>query len=90
LVSSRQNQRISGFSMAIQNGDPKSKNVRVNVKLCADCQQELASIRIRVDGNDLIMESCDKCDKRCWHMSGAPIDLHDALHEVTEFVGKRR
>ena len=52
------------------------------ITLCDTCETELATIRIPVDGRDLLMESCDKCDKRRWLAAGESIDLKDALEEV--------
>ena len=37
-----------------------------------------------VDGNDLVMESCQKCDTRRWQLAGRQIDLQQALAEVGE------
>ena len=63
---------------------------RREVSQCSVCEMQLATIRITVDGNDLLMESCDKCDKRRWHLAGKQIDLQEALTEVKDHVGKRR
>jgi hypothetical protein len=43
-----------------------------------------------VDGNDLVMESCQRCDTRRWHLAGTQIDLQQALAEVGEHAGRRR
>jgi hypothetical protein len=51
---------------------------------------ELVAIRMVVDGNDLVMESCEKCDTRRWQLAGEQIDLQQALAEVGEHVGRRR
>jgi hypothetical protein len=47
-------------------------------------------IRINVDGNDLLMESCDSCDTRRWQLAGERIDLQEALSQVGEHAGRRR
>jgi len=49
---------------------------------------ELATIVIPVDGNNLLMESCDKCDKRSWQLAGEQINLEHVLSEVKSHVGK--
>lgn len=57
---------------------------------CERCQAEMVSIRMTVDGNDLVMESCQHCDIRRWHLAGREIDLEQALAQVGEHVGRRR
>lgn len=57
---------------------------------CDRCGHELSVIRILVDGNTLLMESCDGCDARRWQLSGERIDLQQALDEVGEHAGRRR
>jgi hypothetical protein len=59
-------------------------------ELCGRCGNELSVIRILVDGNTLLMESCDGCDARRWQLSGERIDLQQALDEVGEHAGRRR
>ncbi len=59
-------------------------------KKCSICKAEVAVIRITVEGNDLLMESCDTCDKRRWQLAGKSIDLEDALTEVGEHAGRGR
>lgn len=57
---------------------------------CRACGAELSAIRIEVDGNTLLMESCDGCDTRRWHLEGQRIDLQEALDQVGEHAGRRR
>ena len=57
---------------------------------CARCGNELSVIRIVVDGNTLLMESCDGCDARRWQLAGERIDLQEALSQVGEHAGRRR
>jgi hypothetical protein len=57
---------------------------------CEACGVELVTIRMTVDDSDLVMESCQKCDTRRWHLAGARIDLQRALAEVGEHAGRRR
>lgn len=57
---------------------------------CAVCGAELAVIQMTVDGNDLIMESCDRCDVRRWQLAGERIDLPQVLSEFGEHAGRRR
>ncbi|MGF1599347.1 MAG: hypothetical protein ACFCVK_20950 [Acidimicrobiales bacterium] len=63
---------------------------RENEQLCSVCSTELVTIHITVDGNDLVMESCEKCDTRRWQLAGEKIDLQQALAEVGEHAGRRR
>ncbi|MFV0257080.1 MAG: hypothetical protein ACK5PP_01345 [Acidimicrobiales bacterium] len=48
------------------------------------------SITITVDGNDLVMSSCQRCDVRRWRLAGRPIGLPEVLAEVGEHQGRRR
>lgn len=57
---------------------------------CLRCGAELSVIRIVVDGNPLLMESCDGCDVRRWQLAGERIDLQEALTQVGEHAGRRR
>lgn len=57
---------------------------------CEICGSEQAAIRINVDGNTLLMESCDGCDIRRWQLAGERIDLQEALNQVGEHSGRRR
>jgi len=57
---------------------------------CDRCGNELSVIRILVDGNTLLMESCDGCDARRWQLAGERIDLQEALSQVGEHAGRRR
>ncbi|MGH1492941.1 MAG: hypothetical protein ACRBK7_26700 [Acidimicrobiales bacterium] len=57
---------------------------------CGICGSEQAAIRINVDGNTLLMESCDGCDVRRWQLAGERIDLQEALNQVGEHSGRRR
>lgn len=63
---------------------------RTGPALCESCAVELVSIRMTVDGSDLVMESCQSCDLRRWHLAGERIDLQQALSEVGEHAGRRR
>lgn len=57
---------------------------------CTACAVELVTIQMTVDGNDLVMESCERCDTRRWQLAGRQIDLQQALAEVGEHAGRRR
>ena len=59
-------------------------------EMCPACDVELVTITMTVDGNDLVMESCQTCDERRWHLAGEKIDLQQALAEVGEHAGRRR
>lgn len=63
---------------------------RNGAERCEACSVELVTIRITVDGNDLVMESCQRCDTRRWQLAGRQIDLQQALAEVGEHAGRRR
>ncbi len=73
------------MSDAEQSGGPGATSRR-----CDRCAQEMVAIRMTVDGNDLIMESCQRCDVRRWHLAGREIELPEALAQVGEHVGRRR
>ncbi len=60
------------------------------IKSCESCAHELVTIRITVDDNDLVLESCQRCDVRRWHFAGEQIDLQRVLAEVGEHAGRRR
>jgi hypothetical protein len=57
---------------------------------CQVCGAEVSLINITVEGNVLVMESCDGCDTRRWHMAGEPISLDRVLNKVGEHTGRRR
>ena len=57
---------------------------------CGRCGHELSMVNIEVDGNVLVMESCDNCDARRWHLAGEPIELPEVLDHVGEHAGRRR
>lgn len=57
---------------------------------CRICSSQVSQINIKVDGNTLILESCDQCDARRWRLDGQPIDLQQALDEVGEHTGRRQ
>lgn len=81
-------------------GDPASDPMAANPgrgpskllsgSACPRCGGEQAAIRIDVDGTTLLMESCDGCDLRRWHLAGERIDLQEALNQVGEHSGRRR
>lgn len=71
-------------------GPPGAPGAQPKAKLCPACEIELVTIRMTVDGNDLVMESCQRCDERRWHLAGEQIDLERALAEVGEHAGRRR
>lgn len=56
---------------------------------CTVCGQDLSLIRLNVEGNILVMESCDGCDVRRWQLEGERIDLQKALEAVAEKAGRR-
>ncbi|MDH4276515.1 MAG: hypothetical protein OEZ14_08035 [Acidimicrobiia bacterium] len=57
---------------------------------CGRCGQDVSTVHIEVDGNVLMMESCDNCDTRRWQLAGEPIELQHALDHVGEHTGRRR
>ena len=63
---------------------------KLAANLCPACDVELVTIHIMVDGNELVMESCQHCDERRWHLAGEQIELERALAEVGEHAGRRR
>lgn len=67
-----------------------AEGTSIDDKICAVCRQPLSKIFLNVDGNTLIMESCDGCDIRRWQLAGKRIDLKRALEEVEEHVSRAR
>ena len=71
--------------------DPSAyKRTLDQLPLCGRCGHEVSTITIEVDGNVLLMESCDNCDTRRWQLAGEPIELQQALDHVGEHTGRRR
>lgn len=70
-----------------ENKTTKYANGQVT-SLCSDCNQELTTINVPVENNDLLLYSCDICDKRSWKLAGKNIDLKEALIEVRDHVYK--
>ncbi len=71
--------------------DPTVRNRTLDeLTLCGRCGHEVSTINIEVDGNVLIMESCDNCDTRRWQLAGERIELQQALDHVGEHAGRRR
>lgn len=80
----------TGSSNSHADGEPHGTSPKSGPDLCDACGVELVTIRMTVDGSDLVMESCQRCDKRRWHLAGERIDLARALTEVGEHAGRRR
>ncbi len=57
---------------------------------CPTCTSELVTLKINVDGHDLIMLSCQTCDTRTWELAGQDINLEAALEHVGTHAGRRR
>ncbi|MDH3299007.1 MAG: hypothetical protein OES24_00700 [Acidimicrobiia bacterium] len=57
---------------------------------CGRCGHDVSTVHIEVDGNVLIMESCDNCDTRRWQLAGETVELQQALDHVGEHAGRRR
>ena len=57
---------------------------------CATCGGEIVTIGMLVDGSNLVMRSCARCDTRTWQLGSDPVDLDTALAEVGQTVGRRR
>lgn len=72
-------------------GEPRPRGgVSTAAEPCEICGADQSAIRINVDGNMLLMESCDGCDVRRWQLAGERIDLQEALNQVGEHTGRRR
>ncbi len=69
---------------------PEPPSRKGTPELCPSCEVEMVTITMTVDGNDLVMESCQSCDERRWHLAGEKIDLQQALAQVGEHAGRRR
>ncbi len=57
---------------------------------CPSCTSELVTLKINVDGNDLVLFSCQTCDTRSWALAGEDIKLDAALEHVGTHAGRRR
>jgi hypothetical protein len=77
----------SGNTLAGGGGEAAA---RAGIRRCERCSVDMVTIHMTVDGNDLVMESCQRCDNRRWHLAGEEIDLEQALAQVGEHVGRRR
>lgn len=77
-------EQIAGYRAAVP------VRARPGAKTCDACEHELVTIRITVDGSDLVLDSCQRCDERRWHFAGEQIDLQRVLAEVGEHAGRRR
>ncbi len=58
--------------------------------LCQACGTPLVVIRLNIDGNALLMQSCETCDIRSWRLDGETIDRTMAIAEVEDHTGRRR
>lgn len=77
-------------TMQVDTVEPETVKAGDEPRRCEACTVELVTIRMNVDGNDLVMESCQRCDVRRWQLAGEKIDLEQALAEVGEHVGRHR
>jgi len=50
---------------------------------CEVCGTDLVEIDLTVDGADLIMRSCSKCDTRTWERDGDTIELDGVLTDLS-------
>ncbi len=57
---------------------------------CETCGRDLTNIAMSVDGTELVMQSCDFCDRRTWTLGNQQIDLAEALEHVGENKVRRR
>lgn len=50
---------------------------------CASCREVLVEINLLIDGEDLTMRSCSRCDRRSWHRGDAEVDLGGILADLS-------
>ena len=43
------------------------------------CRGPLVSISLRIEGNEMDMRSCSRCDMRFWQHEGKDVELRDVL-----------
>jgi hypothetical protein len=50
---------------------------------CCRCGGPLVEIVIARGDDDVLMQSCSRCDARWWHENGRPVDLPRILDVVS-------
>gem|GEM_PF-3060087 len=50
---------------------------------CPRCHGHLVAIALQLEGRDLVMQSCSRCDVRFWHDAA-----EDAAVELTDVLGR--
>ncbi len=48
-----------------------------------DCGEELVQIDLLIDGEELTMNSCSRCDARSWHRKGEHVQLGGVLTDLS-------
>ncbi len=82
---------VSTTAVQSRRPDPTGRNRTLDqMSPCGRCGHDVSIVHIEVDGNILMMESCDNCDTRRWQLAGEPIELQQALDHVGEHTGRRR
>ncbi|HEY2812318.1 MAG TPA: hypothetical protein VGJ03_02520 [Acidimicrobiales bacterium] len=46
---------------------------------CPRCRGRLVTIALPLDGRDLVMQSCSRCDLRLWQDRGEEVELTEVL-----------
>lgn len=50
--------------------------------VCESCQVELMAIRLVIDGEVLLYQSCSQCESRSWHRDGRRVDLGQVVGDL--------
>ncbi len=56
---------------------------------CPRCEKPIVEITIRVDGEDVVMQSCSACEGRWWFTDGKPMPLGGVLERINTGMGRR-
>ncbi len=74
----------------VEQNAKKTRPDPVSGDLCGTCKTALVVIRLEIDGNTLLMQSCETCDIRSWRLDGETIDRKTAISEVGDQTGRRK
>ena len=50
---------------------------------CGACSETLVEINLLIDGEELTMRSCSRCDHRSWHRGDAQVELGGILADLS-------
>lgn len=56
---------------------------------CPRCDAPVVEITIRVDGRDVLMQSCSNCEGRWWSSDGEALALGGVLERISDGMGRK-